>query len=78
MYRYRQRHIALQIQYDGTAYYGFASQDLEDTVENHLFGALEKLNLISDRKVSPILSLFCSLTLTRLCTHVPLTHIYSG
>eukprot|EP00981_Chlorochromonas_danica_P008970 scaffold2383_cov189-Ochromonas_danica.AAC.2 len=50
MSQYRQRHIALQIQYDGTAYYGFASQDLEDTVENHLFGALEKLNLISDRK----------------------------
>lgn len=52
--RFHQRHIALQIQYDGTAYYGFASQDLQDTVENHLFQALEKLNLISDRKVSTL------------------------
>lgn len=51
MFRYRTRHIALQIQYDGTPYLGFASQDLEETVENHLFNALTKLKLIEDRKV---------------------------
>jgi tRNA U38,U39,U40 pseudouridine synthase TruA len=39
------------VQYDGTAYLGFASQDLEETVENHLFKALIKLKLIEDRKV---------------------------
>ena len=41
----------MQVQYDGTAYLGFASQDLEETVENHLFNALIKLKLIEDRKV---------------------------
>ena len=46
----------MQVQYDGTAYLGFASQDLEETVENHLFNALIKLKLIEDRKVS----LFCA------------------
>lgn len=43
----------MQVQYDGTAYLGFASQDLEETVENHLFNALIKLKLIEDRKVRP-------------------------
>lgn len=50
MSRYRQRQVALQVQYDGSKYYGFASQDAEDTIENHLFNALVKLNLIEDRK----------------------------
>ena len=49
--RYRTRQIAMQVQYDGSAYLGFASQDLEETVENHLFNALLKLKLIEDRKV---------------------------
>ena len=51
LFRYRTRQIAMQVQYDGTAYLGFASQDLEETVENHLFNALIKLKLIEDRKV---------------------------
>ena len=52
--KYRQRHIALHLQYNGTAYYGFASQaeeNCEETIEKHLFEALIKLRLISDRKV---------------------------
>jgi hypothetical protein len=54
-FRYRQRHIAFQIQYEGLKYYGFAAQDGgSDTVENHFFNALEKLNLITNRKVSVI------------------------
>jgi len=51
-YSYQRRHIALQIQYDGGKYYGFASQDDQETVERHLFQALMKLKLIEDPKVS--------------------------
>ena len=50
--RYRQRQLAFHVQYDGTAYAGFASQDCEDTVENHLFKAFLKLRLITDRQVT--------------------------
>jgi tRNA U38,U39,U40 pseudouridine synthase TruA len=39
------------VQYDGSKYYGFAAQENEDTVEDRLFQALVKLNLIEDRKV---------------------------
>lgn len=55
--RYRQRHIAMQVQYEGGAYFGFASQagECSDTVEKHIFDALKKLRLIDDRKVSDIL-----------------------
>lgn len=49
--RYRTRQVAFQVQYDGSKYLGFASQDLAETVENHLFNALIKLKLIEDRKV---------------------------
>ena len=56
--RYRQRHIAIQIQYEGEPYYGFTSQTggCEETVEKHIFEALIKLRLISDRYVSTDLS----------------------
>eukprot|EP00605_Chrysophyceae_sp_TOSAG23-4_P001618 GSChrysophyteH1.ASY1.ANO1.1778.1 assembled CDS len=50
MSRYHQRHIALQIQYDGGPYYGFASQVDEETVETHIFDALLKTRLIQDRE----------------------------
>lgn len=51
--RYRQRHIAIQIQYEGEPYYGFTTQTggCEETVEKHIFEALLKLRLISDRHV---------------------------
>ena len=54
MSRYRQRHIALQLQYEGGSYYGFAAQngECDETVEKHLFEALLKLKLIESRKVS--------------------------
>ena len=35
MNNYRQRHIALQIQYDGGAYFGFASQVFTNKIECH-------------------------------------------
>lgn len=50
--RYHQRQIALQLQYDGGSYLGFASQNDEETVEKHLFAALTKLKLIQDRQVA--------------------------
>jgi tRNA pseudouridine38/39 synthase len=52
MSKYRQRHIALHVQYDGGNYFGFASQaeGVEETVETHLFAVLSKLHLITDRK----------------------------
>jgi tRNA pseudouridine38/39 synthase len=47
---FAQRHIALHVAYFGERYCGFASQELtEDTVEHHLFAALNKACLISDR-----------------------------
>lgn len=52
---YRQRQIAFQIQYDGTKYLGFASQDCSETIENHLFSALQKLRLIEDSKVTKLM-----------------------
>lgn len=50
--RYHQRQIALQIQYDGTSYLGFAAQGDEEseTVEDRIFFALQKLKLVADRK----------------------------
>lgn len=52
--RYHQRQIALQIQYDGTNYLGFAAQGGEEesdtTVEDRIFFALQKLKLVADRK----------------------------
>jgi hypothetical protein len=53
MSKYRERHIAIHLQYNGTEYYGFASQAegiCEETVEKHLFLALCKLRLVSDRR----------------------------
>ena len=54
MAKYRQRKVALLIQYNGQHYYGFASQaegsSSDETVEKHLFAALIKLRLIIDRK----------------------------
>ncbi len=54
--RCRFRHIALQIQYDGSKYHGFASQESTETVENCLFDVLVKLKLIEDAKVSVFVS----------------------
>ncbi len=56
----------MHIQYDGTAYLGFASQDLQETVENHLFNALTKLKLIEDRKVPCYLTAVSTIT----CLHL--------
>lgn len=53
--RQRKRHVALEVQYDGTSYLGFASQDIDNTVENYLFAALEKSKLIENRKVNILL-----------------------
>ena len=54
MSKYRQRKIAIQLQYNGQNYHGFASQaegsNSEETVEKHIFIALTKLRLIIDRK----------------------------
>jgi len=54
MSRYHQRHIAMQLQYDGRPYYGFASQlgECDDTVEKYIFDALCKTRLITDRSES--------------------------
>lgn len=48
---YRQRRVAIQLQYDGGPYFGFASQvgECEETIEKHLFEALLKVRLISNR-----------------------------
>lgn len=47
----------MQVQYNGGAYYGFASQagESEETVEKHLFAALTKLKLIESRPVQSLL-----------------------
>ena len=53
MSRYRQHHVAMEFQYDGGAYFGFASQaagDCEETVEKHIFEALLKCRLIESRQ----------------------------
>lgn len=49
--RYRQRHIALHLQYDGGPFLGFAFSTDGETVESHLFNALTKLKLIESREV---------------------------
>lgn len=61
MNKYRQRHIALQVQYEGGAFHGFASQEgrsnnvklpidqQTETVEKQLFDKLLQLKLIGDR-----------------------------
>ena len=43
----------MQVQYDGTNYYGFAAQasDAEETIEKNIFNTLLKLRLIDDKKV---------------------------
>jgi tRNA pseudouridine38/39 synthase len=50
--QYRQRRVAIQLQYDGGPYFGFASQvgECEETVEKHLFEALHKVKLIESRQ----------------------------
>lgn len=52
MSKYSQRHVAIQLQYDGSKYYGFAAQkdEFEETVEKYLFEALLKLRLIESRQ----------------------------
>jgi len=51
MSKYRQRHVALHVAYIGTNYAGFAVQEAcIDTIEQHLFAALEKTKLIADRR----------------------------
>lgn len=48
--RYNKRHIALKVAYLGWAFHGFASQEnIENTVEAHLFDALKKCCLIENR-----------------------------
>lgn len=48
--KHRQRHIALKVLYFGQGYHGFAAQaDSDNTVEAHLFRALERTCLIEDR-----------------------------
>lgn len=55
MSKYRQRHVAFHVQYDGADFCGFAEQNSEksgtdETVEFHIFAALTKLRLITDRR----------------------------
>jgi len=59
--RYRQRQIALHVQYEGRRYSGFAYQEVEETVEREIFEALVKLRLIESRQV-----FYCSIG-TQLC-----------
>ncbi|XP_028394094.1 tRNA pseudouridine(38/39) synthase-like [Dendronephthya gigantea] len=48
--RYNVRYVALKIAYLGWDYHGFASQENnENTIEGHLFNALQKACLIKDR-----------------------------
>ncbi|XP_046850164.1 tRNA pseudouridine(38/39) synthase-like [Xenia sp. Carnegie-2017] len=48
--RYNVRHVALKIAYLGWDYHGFASQEnIENTIEAHLFNALKKSCLIEER-----------------------------
>ena len=47
----------MQIQYDGSNYCGFSTQESGDGVEDHIFSALLKLNLIQDKKVLDFLKL---------------------
>lgn len=53
MSRYRQRTVAIQLQYDGGSYFGFSSQpgEYDETIEKHLFEALHKLKFIDSRQV---------------------------
>jgi uncharacterized membrane protein YheB (UPF0754 family) len=53
MSKYRQRTIAIQLQYEGGSYFGFSSQpgECDDTIEKHLFEALTKLKYIESRQV---------------------------
>jgi tRNA pseudouridine38/39 synthase len=47
--KHRTRHIALQFSYDGTIYSGFAQnvgKEYDNSVEKHLFAALEKTRLL--------------------------------
>ncbi|ORX44354.1 pseudouridine synthase [Piromyces finnis] len=50
--KYNQRPIALKIAYLGWNYYGYAAQEGEnvDTIESHLFKALQTAKLIKDRE----------------------------
>eukprot|EP00617_Octactis_speculum_P009666 CAMPEP_0185775314 /NCGR_PEP_ID=MMETSP1174-20130828/81615_1 /TAXON_ID=35687 /ORGANISM="Dictyocha speculum, Strain CCMP1381" /LENGTH=63 /DNA_ID=CAMNT_0028462845 /DNA_START=78 /DNA_END=265 /DNA_ORIENTATION=- len=56
MSNYHQRHVALLLYYEGGAYAGFASQTLDagrgeehtNTVERHVFGALQKTCLVAE------------------------------
>lgn len=51
--RFNKRHIALRIAYLGWDYHGFASQEnINNTIEYHLFDALTKTKLIEDRPTS--------------------------
>lgn len=53
MSKYSQRHIALQVGYFGENYFGLAAQEhLQETVEHHLFQALCKTRLVTDRASS--------------------------
>lgn len=55
MGKYRQRKVALQLQYEGGNYFGFAAQaqgECDETVEKQLFAALRKVCLIEDRQTS--------------------------
>lgn len=49
--QHRQRHVALMVAYYGQQYHGFAAQDDSDnTIEAHLFRALQRTCLIKDRE----------------------------
>lgn len=49
--QHRQRHVALKVAYYGQKYHGFAAQDDSDnTIEAHLFRALQRTCLIKDRE----------------------------
>lgn len=51
MSKYTQRKVALHVGYFGQKYSGLASQEnMDDTIEHHLFHALKKVCLISDRQ----------------------------
>lgn len=55
MTKYRRHHVAMEFQYEGGPYFGFASQapgDCEETIEKHIFEALLKCRLIENRQES--------------------------
>ncbi|ORY45791.1 pseudouridine synthase [Neocallimastix californiae] len=84
--KYNQRPIALKIAYLGWNYYGYAAQDGEnvETIESHLFNALNTAKLIKDRescrynrcgRTDKGVSAFCQIVSLCVRSNLPANHI---